>query len=336
MTTSTFAHILDLSTPIGTFEHADHTTPRREQGYCTDDMARVLVVTCREPDPDPAVRQLAHTACRFLAEAQDVIGRSRNRRAATGKWRGRHGVDDCWGRSLWGLGTAARLAPDDHVRQMALAYFGHGVQQRSPHRRAMAFAALGAAEILVAHPRHVRARMLLANAAVAIGRPAEDPAWRWPEPRLSYANAVLAEALIAAGELLTRPEVTRDGLDMLAWLLDRETLDGHLSPTPAGGAGPDDRAPAFDQQPIEVAAMADACRRAARVSGDAEWDRGVDAAVRWFEGDNDAGAVMWDVATGGGYDGLHATGANLNQGAESTLALISTLQHAGRAAEVTP
>jgi hypothetical protein len=35
---------------------------------------------------------------------------------------------------------------------------------------------------------------------------------------------------------------------------------------------------------------------------------------------------MWDPATGGGYDGLQATGANLNQGAESTLALISTLQ----------
>ena len=31
--------------------------------------------------------------------------------------------------------------------------------------------------------------------------------------------------------------------------------------------------------------------------------------------------------SGGGYDGLHATGPNLNQGAESTLALVSTLQH---------
>ncbi|MDZ7676645.1 MAG: hypothetical protein U5K30_16450 [Acidimicrobiales bacterium] len=37
---------------------------------------------------------------------------------------------------------------------------------------------------------------------------------------------------------------------------------------------------------------------------------------------------MGDVETGGGYDGLHATGPNLNQGAESTLALIATLQHA--------
>ena len=42
------------------------------------------------------------------------------------------------------------------------------------------------------------------------------------------------------------------------------------------------------------------------------------------------GAVMWDTDTHGGFDGLTATGPNLNQGAESTLALIATLQHAPR------
>ena len=44
---------------------------------------------------------------------------------------------------------------------------------------------------------------------------------------------------------------------------------------------------------------------------------------------------MWDPVSGGGYDGLRADGPNLNQGAESTLALISTMQYdtaaAGRA-----
>ena len=45
---------------------------------------------------------------------------------------------------------------------------------------------------------------------------------------------------------------------------------------------------------------------------------------------NDVGATMWDVVTNGGYDGLNPTGPNLNQGAESTLALISTMQYAPR------
>ena len=38
--------------------------------------------------------------------------------------------------------------------------------------------------------------------------------------------------------------------------------------------------------------------------------------------------VMWDPDTGGGFDGLMSTGVNLNQGTESTLALLATRQHA--------
>ena len=41
-----------------------------------------------------------------------------------------------------------------------------------------------------------------------------------------------------------------------------------------------------------------------------------------------------DPDTGGGYDGLHADGVNLNQGAESTMAVISTLQQARRLSTV--
>ncbi len=37
---------------------------------------------------------------------------------------------------------------------------------------------------------------------------------------------------------------------------------------------------------------------------------------------------MWDPSTGGAFDGLQKDGANLNQGTESTLALLSTMQHA--------
>jgi hypothetical protein len=39
---------------------------------------------------------------------------------------------------------------------------------------------------------------------------------------------------------------------------------------------------------------------------------------------------MWDAGTGGGFDGLQARGVNRNQGAESTLAALATLQHAQR------
>jgi len=192
----------------------------------------------------------------------------------------------------------------------------------------MAFAALGAADVLAVDPRHGRASSLLADTIATIGPLGTDGGWPWPEPRLSYANAVLPDALLAAGELLERPDVVADGLTLLGWLLARETVDGHLSPTPVGGAGPGDGGPAFDQQPIEVAAMADACARALAVTGDTGWRAGIELAAGWFLGANDVGSVMWDPHTGGGYDGLEIEGPNLNQGTESTLALIATLQHA--------
>lgn len=323
-----FDHLIEMTDNIGTFEHAELSEPRREHGFCTDDLARVLIVVAREPRPSRAIAEMGRTAFRFIADAQGVGGRSRNRRTAGGRWHGRHGVEDCWGRSVWAFGTAVGRAPDAWMRQSARSYFDRGIEQRSPHVRAMAFAALGAAEVLAVDPQHTGARALLADAATIIGPLGTTTAWPWPEQRLAYANAALPDALLAAGHHLARPDLVDAGCTLLRWLLDRETVDGHLSPTPVDGAGPADHAPAFDQQPIEVAALADACARAAAVSGDSRWLDGIELAARWFTGDNDAAVAMWNPLTGGGYDGLHAIGPNLNEGAESTIALISTIQHA--------
>jgi len=327
-----FDHLFTLSDGVGTFEHAEYSLPRHSHGYCVDDVARVLIVLSREPHPTHEMLQLARTSFRFLCDAQAVDGRVRNRRNVEGRRRGHDAVDDSWGRSMWAFGTAARRAPERWMRDSALACFERGTEQRASWPRSMAFAALGAVEVLTLDPTHRRARPLLVDAVAAIGVPSGDDEWRWPETRLTYANAALAEVLIAAGDLLRRGEVTDDGLAMLRWLLEREIVDGHLSPTPAGGAERGDCAPRFDQQPIEIAAMADACHRAAAVTGDTEWLRGVDMAACWFAGDNDAATPMVDAVTGGGYDGLQHDGPNHNQGAESTLALIATRQHERRLA----
>jgi hypothetical protein len=198
----------------------------------------------------------------------------------------------------------------------------------------MAFAALGAAELLAFDPRHGAARELLIDYAASVPAPNRDPTWPWPEVRLTYANAVLPEAMIAAGVALADAMLCQRGLDLLAWLVAFETADGHLSPTPVAGRGAGEARPGFDQQPIEVSTLADACARAAAVDTNPTWPAGVKAAADWFMGDNDAGEPMWDPHTGAGYDALQADGVNSNQGAASTLAVISTLQHARRLSTV--
>jgi hypothetical protein len=91
-----------------------------------------------------------------------------------------------------------------------------------------------------------------------------------------------------------------------------------------------ERRPASDQRPAEVAALADACLRAATVTGDDRWLAGVRMCVAWFLGDNDAGVSLLDERTGGCSDGLTATGRSRNQGAGATLAMIAVFQHGHR------
>jgi hypothetical protein len=329
-----FDHLLRLTDRRGTLEHARLAEPLPEHGYCTDDVARVLVVATRDHGPDRTLNGLAGVSLRFLNDAQALDGGCRNRMDSTGNWVDEPTMEDAWGRCIWGLGTAAAHSNVVWARQSAIVQFERAAQERSPWPRAMAFAALGAAELLAFDPEHRPARALLTDYAAGVPAPNTDSAWPWPEPRLTYANAVLPEAMIAAGDALADATLCQRGLDLLAWLVEFETADGHLSPTPVAGRGPDDARPGFDQQPIEVSSLADACARAATVDINPIWRDGVEAAAAWFMGDNDAGEPMWDPASGGGYDGLHADGVNNNQGAESTLAVISTLQHARRLSTV--
>ncbi len=321
-----FRHLQRMTDSVGLLEHAEGIVPRHEHGYCVDDVARGLVVVCREPSPPQELITLGRRYLYFLAQAQAADGRFRNRLGYNRHWHDQPGTEDCWGRALWGLGTAAARGPTPSIREEALTRFDRGAQVSSAWPHAMAFAALGAAEILERWPDHPGALSLLEQASAIIGAVPADPDWPWPAPRLSYANAAIAEAVIVAGWKLGSDRVLRDGLRMLEWLLTVETRDGHLSVVPVGGWGRGEDRPAFDQQPIEVAALADACMRAATVTGDSSWLAGVEMSVSWFLGDNDAKVPLLDERTGGGCDGLSRHGRSRNQGAESTLAMISVMQ----------
>jgi hypothetical protein len=328
-------HLDRLTDERGLFEHALYGVPRREHGYCVDDAARGLVVMCHEPEPGPTARRLARCYLAFVLDALDATGSCHNRMTVDGRWRDEAAVGDWWGRALWGLGVAATSAPTPGMRARALGGFRIAAQRRSPHLRSMAFAALGAAELLTKRPEEIAARRLLTDmVAMVAGAGDRDPRWPWPEERLSYANASIAEALIVAGAALPDGPALSRGLGLLEFLLRTETRDGHLSVTPVGGRGRDDVGPGYDQQPIEASALADACGSAFLITRQSSWLAGVDLAWDWFGGDNDSATPMFDPRTGAGYDGLERHGRNLNQGAESTLAMLATAQQVRRISEL--
>ncbi len=132
-----FAHLARMTDDTGLFEHARYATARRGHGYCTDDVARGLVVVSREPAPEPHVVRLAEIYLAFLSHAQDEDGAFHNRLGYDRRWTDQPGTGDWRGRALWGLGTAAVRSPASWIREEALAGFrrGAGVVQHSSKLR---------------------------------------------------------------------------------------------------------------------------------------------------------------------------------------------------------
>jgi hypothetical protein len=302
------------------YEHCRGDEPRRELGYCTDDAARALVLACGAGDELADERE---TYLRFVVDAVAPDGSCHNRRDTSGAWTDEPGLGDWWGRAVWGLGVAVAAGLAGPEAEAALVRL---LTRRAPYRRGLACAALGAAAVVDRTPG---APELLADALAAVrAGSAPGTPWPWPEPRLTYDNALLPCALLAAGDALVRPDAVALGLSLLEFLVGAQRVGDGLSVAPVGGRGPGDTPPGFDQQPIEVASLCTAGATAFDVTGDTRWLALVGATAAWFLGDNDSGTSMVDLETGAGFDGLTSTGRNPNRGAESTIAAGITLLRA--------
>ena len=317
-----FDHLRRMTGRYGIWEHAEYSTPRTDHGFCTEDNARALVVVARQ---GAGLSDLASMYLECVLEARTQSGHFRNRRNAAGVWTDEVGSDDSQGRAWWGLGSVARFGPEEWMRRAGVESFETSSVFQSPHLRANAYAALGAAEMAKSEGDSACALDLLDRTTAVIAEAARTTV-PWPETRLTYDNARLPEALIAAGDVLGDDRRLSRGIRLLEWLVEEERNGSHFSFTAVGGRHPGGPQPAFDQQPLEAWAMADACHRAWSITGDSKWRVRAMAAVFWLLGRNDTGSILYDESTGATGDGLMIRSANANCGAESTIAGLGVLQ----------
>ena len=323
-------HLKEMSTSIGLYEHARIDMPRKGHGDCVDDVSRGIILLCHEPELDDESEVLVDVYLEFVLGAIEPDGSCHNRMDSEGKWQDDASTFDWWGRAVWALGVAAVHAPKAKQRSRSLEGFRALSRASTFDLMSLTFAALGAGEVFIADEKEVGAeRILLAASTKLLPSDPESP-WTWPEDRLRYSNGSIAQAVMLTGLALKEPAITNTGIRMLEFLLEIETIQDHFSVTPVGGRGPDDAKPAFDQQPIELAAIASGCMQAWLITKDGKWLEEIERAWGWFMGLNDAGTLMYVPETGGGYDGLQILGPNVNQGAESTISMLTTAQHAFR------
>lgn len=332
-----FRQLRILTDDTGIFQHAIHATPDRRHGYCIDDNSRALITTAMAWDQshDPAILPLMQTYLSFTAHAMDhASGRFRNFMDYDRHWTADepYGSEDSHARTLWGLGVATALCPHESMIALSTQLFMEGLPatKHFTSPRAWAFAIIGTHGYLrrFGGDSEVRRyRQILTDKLADLYKNFATDEWPWFEDRLAYCNAKLPHALLMSGKWMRRDDLIDMGKRSLQWLLDVQTNDkGMLSIIGSNGwwVRGQDRAQ-FDQQPVDVHGLVDACIEAYHVTREDHWIKQARKAFNWFLGDNDLRTPIYDFTTGGCRDGLQVDRVNCNQGAESTLAWLMSL-----------
>jgi glycosyltransferase involved in cell wall biosynthesis len=328
-------HLRTLTDDAGILQHARYSIPDRNHGYCTDDNARALIFSLQAFDltQSPELLSLAAIYLSFLQHAYNPeTGRFRNFMSYDRRWQEEVGSEDSHGRALWALGFAVADAPTVAMRAAALDLFDQGLRatEHFTSPRALAFTIVGIHAYLRRYSGDSDARRIreqLAESLYTMFRQNISDDWVWPEDKVTYANGKLPHALLLAGQWTERPEMVELGLRSLDWLLEiKTTPEGVVSPV--GNDGWYERSGAravYDQQPLEIHALLEACLEAYHVTSDERWVARARRCFDWFLGKNPLKRVLYDYETGGCRDGLQPSGVNENQGAESTLAWLLSL-----------
>jgi len=330
-------HIEVMTDDTGMLQHASFNVPRYDEGYCLDDNARaLLLMTLLEEAGSNDPRLVRVMASRYLAFVSHAfnrpLGRFRNFMSHARVWLEEQGSEDSHGRALWALGTVVGCSADPGRQSLAGTLFHAALPAVSNFSspRAWAYALLGIERYLHAFEgdRHVQAAGLaIAERLHALFRHTNVAEWPWCENRVTYCNARLPQALIAAGAWIEDESMIATGLRSLEWLMTiQRTTDGYFAPI--GTMGFFERgttAAPFDQQPVDACATVSACMQAFRTTGDHRWADHARRAFTWFLGQNQLQQSLYDPLSGGCRDALHPDRLNENEGAESTLSFLLAL-----------
>jgi len=328
-------HMIRLTDDTGIIQHAVFSVPNWNHGYCTDDNARALTVALSAQDllPDnKTLEQLQVLYLSFLYHAfNEKPERFRNFMAYNRTWPEEIGSDDSQGRAIWALGVNSALSRDHGCQSLGTKLFHRALKRmleiESP--RSLAFSIIGIHAYLRKYSGDSEVRRLRKILSARLYKQFEgnlDEGWPWFEDTVTYANGSIPHALLLSGQWTQNTEMIEKALRSLEWLLEIQTKEGHVSIIGNNGWFTRGGAKAnFDQQPLEIHSLIEACLEAYNVTKDKKYTDALWRCFHWFLGQNDLGVSLYDYKTAGCRDGLQPDGENYNEGAESTLAWLQSL-----------
>jgi hypothetical protein len=324
-------HLKNCTTPIGLIQFCKAELPLLESGYTLDDNARALIGLIEYYALKPAHGLLKNISIHFdfIERMQLASGRFINYLDYQEQPTAQNSIenlDDANGRAIWALGTMAALQhmfdPIYFIRIQFMVQSSVEMLQKLESPRALAFAIKG----LVKYNEVVQDESILeligsmAKKIENLYQQHHHEAHCWFEPKLTYANAVLPEALLLAAELFQNKNqqiAAKQSFSYLLNLLFRENQFMVISNQTWYEPGQEI---SFEgQQPIDVSYTILALSTFYQITKINAYLLHMKTAFDWYLGNNTLNQIVYNPMSGGCLDGLEANEVNINQGAESTV-----------------
>ncbi|MEO8210894.1 MAG: glycosyltransferase family 4 protein, partial [bacterium] len=290
-------HLKNLTDCTGIFQHATYSIPNPNHGYCTDDNVRALLVSIMhkiyssEEKIDPYINRYLTFVYNSFNEEKGLF---RNFMSYERKWLEESGSEDCNGRVIFVLGYLINNTASQSILGLVKNLFDLSIKNMTEFKspRAISYVILGCISYLNKFSGASEIKKILNELSYRlfeyyVNTKTED--WLWFENYLTYVNARMPQALIMAGKYFNKEEYVTAGIESLGWLYKilYDEDNKHLSLI-----GNEEwyvkgmSKSKYDQQPVEIPALIDACYQAYLVTKNNIWIKHAGTAFSWFLGNN--------------------------------------------------
>lgn len=327
-------HIKHLTTDRGIIQFSDIDIADITSGYTLDDNARALIAISRHYElfKEPSDLKLINIYLDFIVYCQKSVGSFINYVEYDGSINARNNfenLEDANGRAIWALGY---FLSKDIFKKPLVDKAEKSIKNAlkvvediySP--RAMAFIIKGLYyyNLKKEDENVIDIIKIFTNRLLDNFNKVADKNWHWFEEYLTYANALLPEAMLYAWKATGNISYHIIAKATFDFLLSKIFKDGRIKVISNDGwlhkNGGDNNG--FGEQPIDVAGTIMALDLFYSELGEPQYLTKLNMAFDWFMGLNHLHQIIYNPATGGCYDGLEKDGVNLNQGAESTVSYL--------------
>ena len=321
-------HIKRLTDNTGILQHANYGIPNLKEGYCVDDNSRALImaVMAYRQNKDKETLRLMSVYLSFIHYMQLENGNFRNFLSFSRQYLDESGSEDSFGRTIWALGYLLKFPPNDSFRQIGKEIFFKSVPhfEKIKTIRGAANTIIGINYYLKVAPNDgdmVKKMNRLAGIITSGFEAHQSNDWKWFEDKMTYDNAIIPLALLAAYEITGDEKAFNIAMESTCYLESKTMVKDYFMPVGNKGWLKKNRLmPEYDQQSIDVMAMILLYSKMLTGTNEDDYVKKMVKCYRWFLGENSLRLPLFDHETQGCCDGLEACGVNRNQGAESTLA----------------